>query len=341
VNILITGGAGYIGSHVVKQIIENTDHNVVIIDNLSTGSLKTIKTLNEIHQQAGKNTELTFIEADLKDFQMIEGMFKAKKFDVVIHFAASIVVPESVKNPIKYYMNNTVNTANLINLCLKYGVNRFIFSSTAAVYGQPDEIPVKETTPTQPINPYGRSKLMSETVLNDVGTANPEFKYVILRYFNVAGADLKIRIGQRFPNATHLIKVAAETAVGKRDKMYVFGTDYPTPDGTCIRDYIHVDDLADAHIKSLEYLNDNNSDVFNCGYGRGYSVLEVINTMKEVSGVDFKVEYTGRREGDPAILIADNTKILNNLNWKPQYDDLKLICKTALEWEKKLLQEEV
>jgi UDP-glucose 4-epimerase len=199
---------------------------------------------------------------------------------------------------------------------------------------------VKETTPTQPINPYGRSKLMSETVLNDVDTAHPEFKYVILRYFNVAGADLKIRIGQRFPNATHLIKVAAETAVGKRDKMYVFGTDYPTPDGTCIRDYIHVDDLADAHIKSLEYLNDNSSDIFNCGYGRGYSVLEVVNTMKEVSGVDFKVEYTGRREGDPAILIADNTKILNNLNWKPQHDDLKLICKTALEWEKKLLQEE-
>jgi len=339
-NILITGGAGYIGSHVVKQIIENTDHNVVIIDNLSTGSLKTIKTLNEIHQQTGKNTDLTFIEADLKDFQMIEGMFKAKKFDAVIHFAASIVVPESVKNPIKYYMNNTVNTTNLINLCLKYGVNRFIFSSTAAVYGQPDEIPVKETTPTQPMNPYGRSKLMSETVLKDVGTAHPEFKYVILRYFNVAGADLKIRIGQRFPNATHLIKVAAETAVGKRDKMYVFGTDYPTPDGTCIRDYIHVDDLADAHIKSLEYLTDNNSNVFNCGYGRGYSVLEVINTMKEVSGVDFKVEYTGRREGDPAILIADNTKILNNLNWKPWYNDLKLICKTALEWEKKLLQEE-
>jgi len=339
-NILITGGAGYIGSHVVKQIIENTDHNVVIIDNLSTGSLKTIKTLNEIHQHAGKNTELTFIEADLKDFQMIEGMFKAKKFDVVIHFAASIVVPESVKNPIKYYMNNTVNTTNLINLCLKYGVNKFIFSSTAAVYGQPDEIPVKETTPTKPINPYGRSKLMSETVLNDVGTANPEFKYVILRYFNIAGADLKIRIGQRFPNATHLIKVAAETAVGKRDKMYVFGTDYPTPDGTCIRDYIHVDDLADAHIKSLEYLTDNNSNIFNCGYGRGYSVLEVINTMKEVSGVDFKVEYTGRREGDTAILIADNNKILYNLNWRPRYDDLKLICKTALDWEKKLLQEE-
>jgi UDP-glucose 4-epimerase len=332
-NILITGGAGYIGSHVVKQIIENTNHNVVIIDNISTGSLKTIKTLNEIHQQTGKNTELQFIEADLKDFQMIEEIFKAKQFDAVIHFAASIVVPESVKNPIKYYMNNTVNTTNLINLCLKYGVNRFIFSSTAAVYGQPDEIPVKETTPTHPINPYGMSKLMSETVLKDAGLAHPEFKYVILRYFNVAGADLKIRIGQRFPDATHLIKVAAETAVGKRDKMYVFGTDYPTPDGTCIRDYIHVDDLADAHIKGLDYLNDNNSDVFNCGYGRGYSVLEVINTMKEVSGVDFKVEYAGRREGDPAILIADNTKILNNLNWEPQYDDLKLICKTALEWE--------
>lgn len=340
-NVLITGGAGYIGSHVVKQLIENTGSNITILDNLSTGSIKAVKTLMEIHKESGKNTELQFIEADLKDFQIVEGIFKAKKFDAVIHFAASIVVPESVRNPIKYYMNNTVNTTNLINLCIKYGVNKFIFSSTAAVYGQPEEIPVKETTPTNPINPYGMSKLMSETVLKDVGSAHPEFKYVILRYFNVAGADAKIKVGQRFPNATHLIKVAAETAVGKRDKIYIYGTDYPTPDGTCIRDYIHVDDLADAHIRSLEYLAKNDSDIFNCGYGKGYSVLEVINTMKEVSGVDFKVEYTGRREGDPAILIADNTKILNSLNWRPKYNDLKFICKTALEWEKKLLQEEV
>lgn len=335
-NILITGGAGYIGSHVVKQLIENTDFDITIIDNLSTGSIETIKTLEDINKQSGKNRDFKFIEADLKDFSIMEGIFKASDFDAVIHFAASIVVPESVRNPIKYYINNTVNTANLINLCLKYNVNKFIFSSTAAVYGEPDEIPVKETIPTNPINPYGRTKLMSEMVLKDVGFSNSNFKYVILRYFNVAGADAKIRIGQRFPNATHLIKVAAETAVGKRDKMFVYGTDYPTPDGTCIRDFIHVDDLADAHVKSLEYLYDNESDIFNCGYGKGYSVLEVVNTMKKVSGVDFKVEITKRREGDPALLVADNEKILKKLNWKPKYDDLNFICKTALEWEKKI-----
>ncbi len=337
-NILITGGAGYIGSHVVKQLIENTEHNITILDNLSTGSIETIKTLEDINKQSGKKREFKFIEADLKDFDTIEGIFKAKSFDAIIHFAASIVVPESIQNPIKYYMNNTVNTTNLINLCLKYNVNKFIFSSTAAVYGEPEEIPVKETTPTNPINPYGRSKLMSEMVLQDVGSSNSNFKYVILRYFNVAGADTKIRIGQRFPDATHLIKVAAETAVGKRDKMFIYGTDYPTPDGTCIRDYIHVDDLADAHIKSLEYLENNESDIFNCGYGKGYSVLEVINTMKEVSGVDFKVEIKGRREGDPAILVADNKKILQKLSGKPKYDDIKFICKTALEWERKMLK---
>ncbi len=334
-NILITGGAGYIGSHVVKQLIENTDFDITIIDNLSTGSIETIKTLEDINKQSGKNRDFKFIEADLKDFSIMEGIFKASDFDAVIHFAASIVVPESVRNPIKYYINNTVNTANLINLCLKYNVNKFIFSSTAAVYGEPDEIPVKETTPTNPINPYGRTKLMSEMVLKDVGFSNSNFKYVILRYFNVAGADAKIRIGQRFPNATHLIKVAAETAVGKRDKMFVYGTDYPTSDGTCIRDFIHVDDLADAHLKSLEYLSDNESDIFNCGYGKGYSVLEVVNTMKKVSGLDFKVEITKRREGDPAVLVADNEKILKKLNWKPKYDDLNFICKTALEWEKR------
>ena len=340
-NILITGGAGYIGSHVVKQLLEETDYKITIVDNLSTGSIKTVETLRDIAKLSNKDNNLDFIESDLSNFSLIEGIIKAKKFDAVIHFAASIIVPESVKNPIKYYMNNTVNTTNLIKLCIENNVNKFIFSSTAAVYGEPDEIPVKETTPTKPINPYGMSKLMSENVLKDCGLAYLEFKYVILRYFNVAGADIKIRIGQRFPNATHLIKVAAETAVGKREKMYIFGTDYPTKDGTCIRDYIHVDDLAEAHIKALEYLNDNNSDVFNCGYGYGYSVLEVINTMKEVSGVDFKVEITGRREGDPAILIADNSKIKEKMKWQPKYNDLKLICKTALEWEKKLLKEEV
>ncbi|MGC9188047.1 MAG: UDP-glucose 4-epimerase GalE [Sulfurihydrogenibium sp.] len=339
-NILVTGGAGYIGSHVVKQLLEETNHKITIIDNLSTGSIKTVNTLKEIAKHVNKENNLSFIEADLSNFSLIEGIFKAKNFDAVIHFAASIVVPESVKNPIKYYMNNTVNTTNLIKLCIENNVNKFIFSSTAAVYGEPDEIPVRETTPTNPINPYGMSKLMSENVLKDCGKAYKDFKYIILRYFNVAGADIKIRIGQRFPNATHLIKVAAETAVGKRDKIYIFGTDYPTKDGTCIRDFIHVDDLADAHIKALDYLTENNkSNIFNCGYGKGYSVLEVINTMKEVSGVDFKVEITGRREGDPAILIADNTKIKEEMNWQPKYDDLKIICKTAFEWEKKLLSE--
>ena len=334
--ILVTGGAGYIGSHVVKEILENSDHEVTIIDNLSTGSIRAVRTLFSIAGDLGKS--LDFIEADLGDFSLIEGIFKAKKFDVVIHFAASIIVPESVKNPIKYYRNNTMNTINLVNLCLKYGVNRFIFSSTAAVYGEPDEVPIKETARLGPINPYGMSKLMSEKVIMDVAKANPSFKYVILRYFNVAGADVKIRLGQMFPEATHLIKVSAETAVGKRDRIYVFGTDYPTRDGTCIRDYIHVDDLAIAHIMAVEYLDNNESDVFNCGYGKGYTVLEVINTMKEVTGVDFKVEYTGRREGDPAILVADNTRIIQKLGWKPKYDDLRLICKTAYLWEKKLLE---
>lgn len=336
--ILITGGAGYIGSHTAKQLIENRECDITIIDNLSTGVISAIETLKNIHKEAGNRGEFDFIQADLKDFGVIEGIFKAKKFDAVIHFAASIVVPESVKNPIKYYMNNTVNTTNLIKLAVENGVKKFIFSSTAAVYGEPEEIPVKETTPTNPINPYGMSKLMSEIVLRDTAKAHPDFKYVILRYFNVAGADAKIRLGQSFPDATHLIKVAAETAVGKRDKMYIFGTDYPTPDGTGIRDYIHVDDLADAHILALDYLDNNDSDIFNCGYGRGYSVKEVIQTMKKVSGVDFQVQVAPRRKGDPSILIADNTKIKEKMGFKPRYDNLEFICKTALEWERKLLK---
>lgn len=335
-NILITGGAGYVGSHTVKQLIESRECDITIIDNFSTGIPSTIETLRNIHKESKNRGEFDFIQGDLKDFQFIEGIFKAKKFDAVIHFAANTVVPESVKNPIKYYMNNTVNTTNLIKLSLENGVKKFIFSSTAAVYGEPEEIFVKETTPTSPINPYGWSKLMSERVLMDVGASNPDFKFVILRYFNVAGADMEIRIGQSTPNATHLIKVAAETATGKREKMPIFGTDYPTPDGTCIRDYIHVDDLADAHLLALDYLDSNPSDVFNCGYGRGYSVKEVIETMKKVSGVDFKVEIAPKREGDPSALIADNTKIKKKMGFKPRFDNLELICKTALEWEKKL-----
>ncbi|MGC8768419.1 UDP-glucose 4-epimerase GalE [Calditerrivibrio sp.] len=330
--ILVTGGAGYIGSHVVKQLLENTEHHVTIIDNLSTGLMKTVDTLKDISVD-----RLKFLHTDLKNFSEVEGIIKSNNFDAIIHFAASIVVPESVENPLKYYLNNTVNTTNLINLAVKYGINHFIFSSTAAVYGEPEEIPVKESSKLIPINPYGMSKLMTENVLRDSANAYKDFKYVILRYFNVAGADIKNRIGQSFPNATHLIKVAAETAIGKRDKLFIFGEDYDTKDGTCIRDYIHVDDLADAHLKALEYLKNNNSNIFNCGYGYGYTVKEVIDTMKKVSGVDFRVEIFGRRPGDPAVLVADNTRIKEIMKWEPKFNDLDLICKTALEWEKKLL----
>ncbi|MGB9730929.1 MULTISPECIES: UDP-glucose 4-epimerase GalE [Calditerrivibrio] len=330
--ILVTGGAGYIGSHVVKQLLENTEHHVTIIDNLSTGLMKTVDTLKDISVD-----RLKFLHTDLKNFSEVEGIIKSNNFDAIIHFAASIVVPESVENPLKYYLNNTVNTTNLINLAVKYGINHFIFSSTAAVYGEPEEIPVKESSKLIPINPYGMSKLMTENVLRDSANAYKNFKYVILRYFNVAGADIKNRIGQSFPNATHLIKVAAETAIGKRDKLFIFGEDYDTKDGTCIRDYIHVDDLADAHLKALEYLKNNNSNIFNCGYGYGYTVKEVIDTMKKVSGVDFRVKISGRRPGDPAVLVADNTRIKEIMKWEPKFNDLDLICKTALEWEKKLL----
>ncbi len=345
-HILVTGGAGYIGSHVVKQIIENTDHDITIIDNLSTGHNQTILTLKMMAAESTNSIE--FIEADLADFAKIESIFAANDFDALIHFAASIVVPESVENPLKYYMNNTVNTTNITKLCNDYNVGKMIFSSTAAVYGEPDSenIPVTENCPLHPINPYGWSKRMSEQVIQDSAAANDAFKYVIFRYFNVAGADIDNRIGQSFPNATHLIKVAAQTVTGQREKMAIFGEDYETEDGTCIRDYIHVDDLAFAHVMALEYLAENESDIFNVGYGQGYSVKEVISTMKEVSGVDFRVDQETKRAGDPALLISDNSKIraawesLKESELKKrhpklfQYDSLELICKTALDWEK-------
>lgn len=335
-NILITGAAGYIGSHVAKQLLETTTHNIIILDNLSTGSTKTLKTLRKIR-------DFKFIEMDLKKFKKVNKVLEKNKINTIIHFAASIVVPESVENPLKYYMNNTVNTTNLIKCAIKNKVSKFIFSSTAATYGEPTELPITgidETYPTNPINPYGMSKLMSERVIQDTAFANPDFKYVIFRYFNVAGADINYkeeklnpRIGQSFPNATHLIKIASECAVGKREKMAIFGSDFPTQDGTGVRDYIHVDDLANAHIKAIDYLENNPSDIFNAGYGKGYSVKEVIETMKKVTNTDFQVDMVERRAGDPAALISDNRKIKEKMNWTPKYEDLELICKSAFEWE--------
>jgi len=337
-HVLVTGGAGYIGSHVVKQLIEDTNDSVTILDNLSTGHNETVESLKKIFDENRREGRtFNFIQADLAEFSTIDKIFAENNFDALIHFAASIVVPESVENPLKYYMNNTVNTTNVIAQCVKHGVGKMIFSSTAAVYGDAKESPVRETTPTAPINPYGWTKLMSEQVIKDSCAAHEGFDAVILRYFNVAGADQQNRIGQSFPNATHLIKVAAQTAIGQRDKMYLFGEDYETKDGTCERDYIHVDDLASAHLRALEYLDKEDKispNIFNVGYGHGFSVAEVINTMKEVSGVDFDVEKVPRRAGDPAILISDNSKTKEILKWTPAFDDINLICKTALDWEK-------
>ncbi|MBX1885959.1 UDP-glucose 4-epimerase GalE [Campylobacter peloridis] len=324
--ILITGGAGYIGSHTLKQFLE-TNHEICVLDNLSKGSKKSLDELSKIRS-------FKFFEQDLSDYAGVKKLFEQEKFDAIVHFAASIEVPESMENPLKYYMNNTANTSNLIQTCLETGVKKFIFSSTAATYGEPDTPVVSEESPLAPINPYGQSKLMSEKVLQDANMANPEFKYCILRYFNVAGACMSYPIGQRYPKATLLIKVAAEVATGKREKLYIFGDDYNTKDGTCIRDFIHVDDISSAHLAALEYLENNESNIFNVGYGHGFSVKEVIAAMKKVSGVDFKVEIAPKRAGDPSVLISNANKIRSLTSWKPKYDDLELICKSAYEWEK-------
>ncbi|WP_297941972.1 UDP-glucose 4-epimerase GalE [uncultured Campylobacter sp.] len=327
--ILITGGAGYIGSHVAKALLEANRHDVVILDNLCKGSMRAIEALRKIG-------EFEFVQESLENTPAIEKLFKREKFDAIIHFAAFIEVFESTQNPLKYYLNNTANAMNLIALANKYGVKDFIFSSTAATYGEPDIPQVSEETPQNPINPYGRSKLMVEWVLKDAAAANPNFKYGILRYFNVAGAASDGTIGQNYPNATHLIKVATQTIVGKRDKMSIFGDDYDTKDGTCIRDYIHVEDLASAHLAVLDYLQSGESAVFNVGYGTGFSVKEVVNEAKKVSGVDFKVEIAPRRAGDPACLISNADKIRTKTSWHPEHESLDEIILSALNWEKKL-----
>lgn len=332
--ILITGAAGYIASHVVKQLLEETKYEIVIIDNISTGFNHTIETLKSLD----KTNRISFYNQDLSDWNAIDNIFKENDIKEIIHFAAFSQVGESMQDPLKYYINNTANTANLIKISIKYGVEKFVFSSTAAVFGEPnaEDIPIKEDLITRPINPYGSSKLYSEGIIKDTAKVNENFKYVIFRYFNVGGADIDGLIGECHDPETHLIPLIAKTALGKRESISIYGDDYETADGTCIRDYIHVQDLSDAHIKALKYLDTNESDTFNCGYGYGYSVKEVVDAMKKVSGVDFKVDIVPRRAGDPSTLISDNTKIKTKMNWVPKYNDLELICKTALEWEKKI-----
>ena len=319
--ILVTGGAGYIGSHVAKEL-NSQGYEVVVFDNLSTG-----------FRDAVKFGEL--VEGDLNDTNKLDNLLQKGKFDGVMHFAGSIIVPESVENPLLYYKNNTENSLNLINLCVKNNVNSFIFSSTAAVYGIPNSKYATEDSETKPINPYGQSKLMTEHMLKDTANAVDSFNYVALRYFNVSGADPEGEVGQAFPGATHLIKVNCEAAAGKRDKTYIFGTDFDTADGSGVRDYIHVVDLAKAHVKSLEHLFEKKqSKIFNCGYGHGFSVREVVSAVKEVTSSDYPVEEAPRRAGDPAFLVSDASKIKQELGWKAEYDDLKFIIKTAFDWER-------
>lgn len=324
--ILVTGGAGYIGSHVVRMLTD-AGKPVVVLDNLSTG-----------FADAVLGAELVI--GDTGDSQVVSRVLDEHNIDTVLHFAAHTIVPESVENPLKYYGNNTCCTRNLLECCSKAGVRHFIFSSTAAVYGTPEDAWCNEDSPLSPINPYGTSKLMSEMMLRDLGKAS-DMRHVILRYFNVAGSDPAGRIGQSTKNATLLIKVAAEVAVGKREQLYVFGTDYPTCDGTGVRDYIHVDDLADAHIKALDYLQRGGESVtLNCGYGHGYSVREVIDAVNRVNGAPINVKEEDRRAGDPPSLIARADRIRKVLGWEPRHDDLDFIVKTSLDWERKLLEQE-
>jgi UDP-glucose 4-epimerase len=321
--ILVTGGAGYIGSHMVLALLDAGD-NVVVVDNLSTGFRSAVP------------PPAILVEGNIGDQDLLRRVIAEHGVRAIIHFAGSIVVPDSVADPLGYYLNNTVNSRALIEAAVQTGVRSFIFSSTAAVYGNPKEIPVKEDADLKPVSPYGTSKLMTELMLADTAFAH-DFRYVALRYFNVAGADPAGRAGQSTPRATHLIKVACETALGKRPSMDVFGTDYPTPDGTCIRDYIHVTDLVAAHMEALRYLEEGGtSDVFNCGYSSGYSVLEVIEAVKRAAGGPFPVNLGPRRPGDAQAIVADSAKIRARLGWAPELADLDLIVTHALAWERKL-----
>jgi UDP-glucose 4-epimerase len=321
--ILVTGGAGYIGSHMVHALVD-AGERVVVLDNLSTGFDWAVA------------KQATLVVGETGDEALVQNLIAQNGVEAIIHFAASIVVPESVADPLGYYRNNTANSRALIECAVRGGVKQFIFSSTAAVYGNPAKVPVDENDQLMPMSPYGSSKLMTEIMLRDAGAAHG-LAHVILRYFNVAGADPALRTGQSTKGATHLIKVAVETALGRRPRMQVFGTDYPTPDGTCVRDYIHVADLVRAHGDALRYLRGGGaSTTLNCGYGRGFSVFQVIDTVRRVSGVDFEIEVAARRPGDPARIVARSDKIRALLGWRPQYDDLATIARDALEWELRL-----
>jgi len=323
--ILVTGGAGYIGSHVVRQLGERGEA-VFVLDNLSTG-----------FRSAVLSGEL--VVGDTSDAALVAQLLKSRRIESVLHFAAHVVVPESVADPLKYYRNNTCATRNLLECCVRAGVGHLIFSSTAAVYGMPPGGVASEDTPTLPINPYGLSKLMSEWMLRDAAAAHP-LRYVALRYFNVAGADPAGHIGQSTPRATHLIKAACEHAVGKRDHVAIFGTDYDTPDGTGVRDYIHVEDLAAAHLQALDYLRGGSaSTTLNCGYGRGFSVREVLDEVARASGRKLRVTESPRRAGDPPRLIAKADRIREVLSWEPRHRDLGAIVGSALAWEQRLLRQ--
>jgi len=321
-NVLVVGGAGYIGSHTCKEL-HKKGYNPIVFDNLIYG-----------HREFVKWGE--FVLGDLNDIEQIRLVFKKYKIDAVMHFAAFAYVGESVEEPKKYYGNNVVATINLLNVMLEFNVKYFIFSSTCATYGNPQYLPIDEKHPQNPINPYGMSKLMVENILKDYSNAY-DFKFVSLRYFNASGCDPELEIGENHNPETHLIPLILDAAIGKRDNIKVFGTDYDTRDGSAIRDYIHVIDLAQAHILALEYLfNKNDSEIFNLGNGQGFSVKEVIECAKKVTDKDFKVLYTDRRAGDPASLIGSSEKIINKLNWKPRFNKLEDIIKTAWNWHKKM-----
>jgi UDP-glucose 4-epimerase len=319
--VLITGGAGYIGSHAVHAFLD-AGTEVVVLDDLSTGV------------RANLPKAIAFYEGDVGDRALVMRIAREHKIEGALHFAGSIVVPESVANPAKYYRNNTSRGLELIDALIAAGVRRVVFSSTAAVYGAPERVPIPETAPLQPINPYGWSKLFVERQLADLGAAH-ELACASLRYFNVAGADPRGRTGQSTPQATHLIKVASQAATGQRDGMSVFGTDYPTPDGTCVRDFIHVSDLAEAHVAAYELLRRGEASyTFNCGNGRGYSVREVIEAVEGAAGKPLRLTYEGRRPGDPPTLVADPSRLFEHVAWRPRFSLADMVA-TALEWERR------